>query len=264
MNDDFITSFRKPPRPEFAAALYKRISQPMNTKNARLRSHLLTASVSAMLLAMVLVFTNPRVQAFAQEILQFFTPTQSNTFSLPTQDTTSEITATPTFTAPVLAGCEDVSASLTYRCAVGIAEVALGFDVREWLSDPEGFTFVSALANPTQSQLILTYARDGSELTVTQIRGDPAISAWELSWGAVPVESVEKVRINGFDGEYVRGMFVVKSQTGTEAVWEPDAPIQRLRWREGDMIFEIQMGGLIGDDESIGKDWLISLAESLR
>ncbi len=70
--------------------------------------------------------------------------------------------------------------------------------------------------------------------------------------------------INGFAGEYVRGMFVVRSQTGTEAVWERDAAIQRLRWREGDMLFEIQMGGLPGDDDAIGKDWLVALAESLR
>jgi hypothetical protein len=264
MNDDFFTRFRKPPRPEFAEALYKRISQPMNTKNAQLRSRLLTVSASTMLLAMVLLFTNPRVQAFAQEILRFFTPAQSNTFALPTQDTAPEITATLTFTAPVLAGCEDVAASLTYRCVVGGAEVALGFDVRELPSDPEGFTFIGASTDPTQSLIRLTYARDGSELTVTQIRGASVDSVWESTWGAVPTDSVEKVQINGFDGEYVRGMFVVRSQTGTEAVWEPDAPVLRLRWRESDMLLEIQLGGLVGDDKAIGKDWLISLAESLR
>jgi len=66
------------------------------------------------------------------------------------------------------------------------------------------------------------------------------------------------------DGEYVRGMFVVKSQTGTKAEWEPDAPVQRLRWREGDVLFEIQMAGLPGDNDLIGKDWVISLAESLK
>lgn len=264
MNDDFLIRFRKPPRPEFAVALYKRISQPMNTKNAHLRSRLLTVSVSAMLLAIALLFSNPRVQAFAQEILRFFTPAQSNTFALPTQNTVPDITATPTFAAPVLAGCEDVSASLTYRCVVGGAEVAIGFDVRELPSDPEGFTFAGVSADPTQNLVRLTYARDGGELTITQIHGAAVASAWESTWAAVPTDSVEKTPINGFEGEYVRGIFVVKSQSGTEAVWEPDAPVQRLRWREGDMQFEIFMGGLPGDDEAIGKNWLITLAESLR
>lgn len=264
MNDDFLARFRKPPHPEFAATLYKRINQPMNGKDAQLRSRLLIVSVPALLLAMALLFTNPRVQAFAQGILRFFTPAQSYTFTLPTRGIAPEITATPTFAAPVLAGCGDASASLTHRCVVGGAEVALGFDVRELPSNPEGFAFVSASVDPIQNLVILAYSRDGSELTITQIRGTSADSVWESTWGAVPIDSVEKVQINGFDGEYVRGMFVVKSQTGTEAVWDPDAPVQRLHWREGDMLLEIQMGGLIGDDEAIGKDWLISLAESLR
>jgi hypothetical protein len=33
MNDDFLTKFRKPPRPEFAAALYQRISKPMDAQS---------------------------------------------------------------------------------------------------------------------------------------------------------------------------------------------------------------------------------------
>jgi len=47
MNDDFLTRFRKPPPPEFAAALYKRISQPMNTqfRNIALRRVTLITSV---------------------------------------------------------------------------------------------------------------------------------------------------------------------------------------------------------------------------
>jgi hypothetical protein len=33
MNDDYLTRFRKPPRPEFAAELYGRISKPMYTQS---------------------------------------------------------------------------------------------------------------------------------------------------------------------------------------------------------------------------------------
>jgi hypothetical protein len=48
-------------------------------------------------------------------------------------------------------------------------------------------------------------------------------------------------------GEYVCGLFVVKSPTGTKASWEPDAPVQRLRWREEELWFEVQLYGLPGD-----------------
>ncbi len=33
MNDDFLYKFRKPPRREYAAALYQRISKPMHTNS---------------------------------------------------------------------------------------------------------------------------------------------------------------------------------------------------------------------------------------
>jgi hypothetical protein len=217
-----------------------------------------------LLLALGMIFILPQGRAWANNILRFFTPSQSNTFSLPIQDTAPEITAIPTFAVPTLAGCEDSSTSQTYRCAVGIAEAALGFDVRELPSVPEGFAYASASANPSQNLILITYARDGGELSITQVNGASTASVWETTWGAVPPDSVEKVQINNYEGEYVRGMFVVKSQTGTKAEWEPDAPFQRLRWREGDMLFEIQMAGLPGDNDLIGKDWVISLAESLK
>ena len=222
-------------------------------------------SALTLLLALAMIFILPQGRAWANNILRFFTSSQSNTFLLPTQNTTPpKITATPTFVMPALAGCEDRSAPLSYRCAVGIAEAALGFDVRELPSVPEGFAFASASANPSQNLIQITYARDGGELSITQVNGASTASVWETTWGAVPPDFVEKVQINGVDGEYVRGMFVVRSQTGTKAEWGPDAPVQRLRWREGDMLFEIQMAGLPGDDDLIGKDWVISLAESLK
>ncbi len=264
MDDNFLNRFRKSPRPEFAEALFRRINQPIKTNKNQLRFRLLTASVSVILLAVVLLFTSTQVRAFAQEIVRFFIPAQDNAFSLPSQDVSPTIVATPVLHEPALAGCEDAAASLSYRCAVGSAETILGFDIKELSSDPDGFSFVSASANTIQSSIILTYAREGGELVITEIQGVSPASVWEETWGAVPTASVEKVKIKDFDGEYVRGMFVVKSQTGTEAVWEPDAPVQRLRWLEGDMLLEIQMNGLPGDDEAIGKDWLISLAESLK
>ena len=246
-------TFSKTEEPEMKAS---------TTNLKRFRAALIGALT--LLLALGMIFILPQGRAWANNILRFFTPSQSNTFSLPTQDTAPKTTVTPTFDTPALAGCEEESASLTYRCAVGSAEAALGFDVRELPSVPEGFAFASASANPSQNMIHITYARDGGELSITQVNGASTASVWDTTWSAVPPDSVEKVQINGVDGEYVRGMFVVKSQTGTKAEWEPDAPVQRLRWREGDVLFEIQMAGLPGDNDLIGKDWVISLAESLK
>lgn len=217
-----------------------------------------------LVLALGMIAAIPQGRALASHVLRFFIPSQGDSFPLPPQDATPNITTTPTFALPMLAGCEDPSAAQTYRCAITRAEATLGFDVRELPSDPEGFTFINAFPDPHQSLVRLTYARDGGELTITQVLATARPSAWEASWGAVPVDSIEKVQIHDVEGEYVRGMFVVKSQTGTKAEWEPDAPVQRLRWREADRLFEISMYGLPGYDDRIGKAWLIALAESLK
>jgi len=69
MNDDFLTRFRKAPRPEFAASLYQRISKPMQTqtKPGTLRFAALTLSLLAVLTATLLL--SPSARAFAQSLL---------------------------------------------------------------------------------------------------------------------------------------------------------------------------------------------------
>jgi hypothetical protein len=69
MNDDFLTKFHKQPRPEFAAALYQRISKPMHTqpKTIALRIAILTLSLFAVLGLVLLV--SPPVRAFAQNLI---------------------------------------------------------------------------------------------------------------------------------------------------------------------------------------------------
>jgi uncharacterized protein DUF4367 len=70
MNNDFLTKFRKAPRPEFAASLYQRISKPMNTqtKHQPLRFVALTLSLLAVLIAALLL--SPSVRAFAQGFIR--------------------------------------------------------------------------------------------------------------------------------------------------------------------------------------------------
>ena len=74
MNDDFINQFDppKPPRPEFTAALYQRITQPMKTTT---RTRVLRAvAVSFAIIAVIAtgLFFLPSARAFAQSILQQF------------------------------------------------------------------------------------------------------------------------------------------------------------------------------------------------
>jgi uncharacterized protein DUF4367 len=70
MNDDFLNHFRKPPRADFEAALYQRISKPMTTQTRYpvLRPALIGASMLAVLA--LAIFAVPSARTFAQNLLQ--------------------------------------------------------------------------------------------------------------------------------------------------------------------------------------------------
>jgi hypothetical protein len=72
MNDDFINQFEqpKPPRPEFTAALYQRITQPMKiTTRARFLRAVALSVATIAVIASVLFFL-PSTHAFADAIIQ--------------------------------------------------------------------------------------------------------------------------------------------------------------------------------------------------
>jgi hypothetical protein len=82
-------------------------------------------------------------------------------------------------------------------------------------------------------------------------------------WGQVPPSAaVERVRVGEFEGEYVRGYFVIKPGA-SGAVWDPEAHVRRLCWREGGLLFELRLGGRVAPVEYLERDTLIALAESL-
>lgn len=74
MDEQFLTQFRKNPKPEFTQTLYERIDQPMKTQSVhhvlwRWRPALVGVSAIALL---ALVFSFPATQALAQEFLNIF------------------------------------------------------------------------------------------------------------------------------------------------------------------------------------------------
>jgi hypothetical protein len=73
-DDDFLTQLRQSPRPEFAAQLYRRINQPMNTttswtEHLKPRRIALALALFIFLLFASLLFS-PAVRAFAGDILR--------------------------------------------------------------------------------------------------------------------------------------------------------------------------------------------------
>jgi hypothetical protein len=70
MNDDFLYKFRKPPRREFAVALYQRIAKPMKTNS---RIHALRALALAFSLLAIfagVLFFSPPTRAMADSVIR--------------------------------------------------------------------------------------------------------------------------------------------------------------------------------------------------
>ncbi len=72
MSDDFIQQFDRPrpPRPEFTAALYQRISQPMKASSRTYAFRIIALSFAMIVLIVTVMFSVPASRAFADSIIR--------------------------------------------------------------------------------------------------------------------------------------------------------------------------------------------------
>lgn len=233
----------------------------MNAMIHRTRLRWLTGVAATLLLGAVMVVATPQGRAWAQNVWRFFTQAQSNSFPVPVVSTPD--TLAPTAAPPAgLAGCEGLAGSDSLACQAAQVEAMLGFDLKLPAGPLAGLEFVYAQINADQQTATFVYnaVGGGSYLSLTQ--GKRALDS--VIWETVPPEAtVERVMVGGQVGEYVRGMFVVLANSA-EAIWSADAPVQRLRWREGDTQYEVSLEGEVQVVEYLDRDGLIALAESLR
>lgn len=220
----------------------------------------------------------PLGMAYGQDLFKFFPMADNTDFSIavPTDDVVRESFATPEPTVsdnaePIIAAsqhgavtvvpeCQHDIAATSFLCQASKAEAEAGFAIKVPPSEVRGMSFKSVSSSPQLQMVTFEYSAvgGGSFLTVYQ-SPDVGIAS---NWGEVPPSaSVEEVRVGRWEGEYVRGMFVVTAGAST-AVWEPDAAVRRLRWREDQLTLEIRLDGHVGIVEWLDKDTLIELAES--
>ncbi len=256
MNDDFLSRFRRDPSQEFADALYNRISQRTTKLLYRPSFRLIAISAFSLMIILVILLSFPEVRAYAELVLRYFTQAESSSFPLPLEDVPYQVAI------PAEHKCDDSNSMNYYQCEVNKAELSVGFDIRELSRIPDGLTFSKVEAYPSEQAVTITYECNGCRLRIIQIRSNGIEDVWPSPWSEVPVDVVEHVLVNGHPGKYVQGRFV--SVDGTSAYWEPDSPSQRLRWREGEMSFEISLDGHTGPVEYLVRDSIISLAESMK
>lgn len=229
------------------------------------------AAVAIFLLALIILLVTPPGQAVAQQILGFFTPAKATTYPAPTAvltlsalDGKADSTLAPTSTPSYAETCPQTEPDQQYACALNYVQQQTGFPLKALpVGSPLELTGVDI--DPSDSAVSLYYGENAT-IILTQRNSlfTQSIRSPQNANGEVPVEAVQPVMINGQPGEYVEGGFILRPGS-QEYTWESTMPMARLRWKDGDIWYEISKPGT---PETLrawmeDKDSFIRLAESL-
>ncbi len=245
------------------------ISQPIRTRKWLVLTGL------TMLVLLVLFGLTTSGQTFAQQVLHFFRPAPQTTYPVPSPALTAQAlpeeqrpTQPPTPTTIAAAACPQTGEAEKYACDLAFAEKEIGFKIQAL---PLGFGGLDYRGLDLDRKRKIVHLYYGPEpygaLWIAQGVGDfpKGISSDNDHWGEVPIDAIQNVMVNGQPGEYVEGGFV-QTPGSDQYTWMPDLPMARLRWKQGDIWFQISRGGTpesltntLGSREAIMK-----LAESLK
>jgi len=220
----------------------------------RTRPRYLSKATLIALLAVVLLtiaFLTPQGRAFAQNIIQFFTRTESASFELEPSQIPENPEEEPDPTAPTAAPPAPL-------ISVAEAEAKAGFDAAELPNVPKGFNYLGARSYGDVISIEYQAQGSGGSLIIMQ----SSDGFYQSEWDRVPVDASVPVKIGELDGEFVQGTFVVYAGE-TSAKWNPDAPILRLRWVKDGIWLELTKFGDVESIEYLDQAGMIALAESL-
>lgn len=233
MNDDFLTRFRKPPRPEFAATLYKRISQPMHTQRRLSAWSRVALAVSALCVAFVLtMFVSPAARAAVLSLVQ-------------------EIGGVSFLETPDYPGGGKITIVPEETLTLAEAQAALpfSFNLPRWT--PDGFT-------RDEMVRIARFSDEFTPVTITwrgkygefQDANFELVIGQSTTWVSGP-DSVETVDINGQPAALFHGGWNADTQQ-----WDENITVKILMWTRGDVTFSLSSLWLSADE-------LIHIAESV-
>jgi hypothetical protein len=214
-------------------------------------------------LAMLLgIFFALPVRTFAQDVLGFFTRADSDAMTMRVPVERGWQLPLPPDSAPI---------------TVAAAEKLAGFHVRVPAGMPHGYRFESAYYLADSGGVQLAYVAEREALvTITQWPANRAPASAATPTPDVGASaSIFIVRIGSVMGEYVRGGWTLAEEqvaadteggmVSLQALWDPDAAMQALRWQDGYILFEISVtGGVPGSDAYLDRDDVVMLARALQ
>lgn len=203
-----------------------------------------------LLLALGMIFVLPQGRAWANNILRFFTRSESN--QLPIQSW--QLTPLPTLGTPTADPASIIDADQ------GIEEIQqkAGFDVYvpSWIPDSLHFAGASIEQDHKIVRIFYRYV-DTNGLVLRQ---EPISMTNECELcGKVGADSViQEVSIDGIYGEYVEGVWNLTDQG---PVWEADPYLKTMRWQDKGMSYELLY---MGPPDSLSKEDMVAIAESMK
>ncbi len=161
------------------------------------------------------------------------------------------------------AGMMALAESLTtdlFPLELNEAESQVGFDVLEPAILPEGMIFLGASYDPVLTMVSQSFGYSESDrgILISQqpVHSPEPCDLCNLIGASAEVETVQT---RGTTGEYVVGVW--KADEVGNWIWEYEPYLQRLRWQEHGMAFEILY---MGPPEQVTKVDLIAIAESMK
>ena len=216
--------------------------------------------VVAVIVSIIILFSTPQGQAFAQSILQFFTRTQGDTIPAPTSPPMKlvhpgETTRTPLPSPTGFTFADDCGNLPVLKCSIEQIRSKVDFTIKELGTIPVGLYFIGATGGPQMVVIVYNSADNSGAVSLIEQpwTGSPEQTAWQIGASAV----VETVQVGNVTGEYVKGSYIYTPGDANE-VWNPDLDYHSLHWAEDGIFFQMSASG-----EKAGKAGLIALAESL-
>jgi hypothetical protein len=245
MNDDFLKKYRKPPRPQFAAELYERISEPMETQPKllyRRRTALAMASIGLILILAILI--SPPVRAFADQVLR-----QIGVFTL--VDESARAGAGEPVDAPPVPTAEPPAAGQSRRAtdAAGAGSLA-GFTVLAPTYLPDGYIQEGTWSvQPQGAGVIVVNGYRSAEgehfLLLNQYRYGPGDS-FEQSYAQN--EKVQDATVRGHPGAWITGRLMTDPARGAQPGEPALGPTNWLLWEENGVNYTL-FGDVLGLEE---------------
>lgn len=222
-------------------------SAPWTTATVN-RRRTVRATTLAVLMVTLIFAATPQAHAIAQDVLQFFIRTESDTFYQPVENLTFEDT-TPFH--------EQCGIPIFPKCSVEQIRGMVEFEVKEIGAIPDTLYYVGATGGPDYVELKYGYEdrRDGNLSVIVEAVGNPSAIGTGI---AAKSASIEEVQIGELPGEYYTGVLFQDEQGNV--TWNPNDPTATLRWEDGGSTYTLFY---YSTAFPLTKEDLIALAESM-